>query len=373
MKYELAESILHSSLKHWDTMKMSSETKDIQVISEIKYDDYQQFTHGMRYIESLALWMRQFDSDREKDIAYSFVKENMIFVSEEEMRQLVMYSYRICMKKYLMERTKKICERILVTDIDERKRIYEYLLRCSMFLGLSDGAHIDFFRRQNRNLSNEQVFVHYDFSREKEESMREKLVEESIVNTMNKKYANVLPQGFTSFFLIDDFTGSGKSFIRKKESGWGGKIHKFIERLSTMGYKKQGLDIHITIYIATKKALSYIKEQIAQYVKDNEMRPITIEAVQIVNPINWENENDLNILLEKNYNKYIEKYGEKQSYADKHFAVGGGKFPFWGFGDCSLPLVLCHNTPNNSLPILWYSWNDNENALFPRVTRHKEM
>ena len=97
MKYELAESILKSTMEHWDNIKMSEEIKDIQIISEIKYDDYQQYTHGMRFIESLALWMRQFDTPEEKDNAYDLVKNKLIYISEEEMRQIVIYSYEISM------------------------------------------------------------------------------------------------------------------------------------------------------------------------------------------------------------------------------------------------------------------------------------
>lgn len=54
MKYEVAESILRSTLGHWDLETMVQETRNIQIISEIKYDDYQQYTHGMRFIESLG-------------------------------------------------------------------------------------------------------------------------------------------------------------------------------------------------------------------------------------------------------------------------------------------------------------------------------
>ena len=31
----------------------------------------------------------------------------------------------------------------------------------------------------------------------------------------------------------------------------------------------------------------------------------------------------------------------------------GGKDAHFGFGECGLPLVLDHNTPNNSLALLW--------------------
>ena len=77
MKYELAESILESTMQHWDMTRMSEETKNIQIISEIKYDDYQQYTHGMRYVESLALWLRQFDSEEDKEIGRASCRERV--------------------------------------------------------------------------------------------------------------------------------------------------------------------------------------------------------------------------------------------------------------------------------------------------------
>jgi len=45
----------------------------------------------------------------------------------------------------------------------------------------------------------------------------------------------------------------------------------------------------------------------------------------------------------------------------------------YGYGDCGLPVVLHHNTPNNSLALLW-SYDDRAvRGLFPRVQRHKEL
>lgn len=46
-----------------------------------------------------------------------------------------------------------------------------------------------------------------------------------------------------------------------------------------------------------------------------------------------------------------------------------------GYHDCALPLVLCHNTPNNSVCLLWMDTREIEGsrklrALFPRYERH---
>ena len=69
MKDELAQAILKDEMQNWKIVESVSEIKNIQIISEIKYDDYQQYTHGMRYIESIALWLRQFDTPEEKQRA----------------------------------------------------------------------------------------------------------------------------------------------------------------------------------------------------------------------------------------------------------------------------------------------------------------
>lgn len=371
MKDELAQAILKDEMQNWKIVESVSEIKNIQIISEIKYDDYQQYTHGMRYIESIALWLRQFETSEEKQRAYEFVKNQLIYISEEEMRQLVMYVFPLKMKNHLLHKTKKFCDQNGVNNVDERKNIYNFYRRGSLFLGLSDGAHMDFFRRQNTELSNEQVFVHYDFSDKKAEEMRSEFNKDAQVKKIKSNYSAIKEENISTFFLIDDFTGSGKSFIRKDKDGWHGKISKFIDLLKKNGFNYNNASIHVIIYISTEKSMNYMKEQLKMYSSEEDLPDITVETVQIVKPIQLEQQPELLKLLEKNYCNY-RKLGYK-SFEDKHFEKGEGQYPYLGFADCALPLVLFHNTPNNSLPILWYSWEEKVDALFPRITRHKEL
>jgi hypothetical protein len=58
---------------------------------------------------------------------------------------------------------------------------------------------------------------------------------------------------------------------------------------------------------------------------------------------------------------------------DEHKAKGGD--PALGFGGCALPVVLHHNTPNNSVGLLWADTSERDDgakrrALFPRRERH---
>ena len=84
--------------------------------------------------------------------------------------------------------------------------------------------------------------------------------------------------------------------------------------------------------------MSNITEQVNLFTSDKGYRNITIDAIQIVKPINWEENSELAKLLKQNYEKNM-KLG-KVSYNDKHFMVGEGAVPYYGFGDCSLPLIL---------------------------------
>lgn len=371
MKYELAEAILTEAMQHWDINKKADETRDIQIISELKYDDYQQFTHGMRYIESLALWLRQFQSASDKELAYGLVKNNLIFVSVEEMRQLITTVYPLKMHQYIMNKTREYCITEGISDINERKAVYRYFKRCSLFLGLSDGAHIDFFRRQNADLSNEQIFVHYDLSESKSNDMQENLQKDINELPICIKYTELKNCNFHSYFLLDDFSGSGKSYIRKDEKGWHGKIDKFYDSLENLGIDIKNIEVHLILYVSTKRSIDYINGNIEEFRTDKEIQGnFTVEAVQMVHPMDWELFNELKQLLQKNYNEYITL--DYKSFEDKHFDVGNGKEPYLGFADGSLPLVLYHNTPNNSLPVLWYTWGNKVDALFMRITRHKE-
>ena len=373
MRYDIAESILRSTMENWSTQKMSEEARDIQIISEIKYDDYQQYTHGMRYVESLALWLRQFEGN-DRELAYEMIKNLLIYISEEEMRQLITYSYSIIMQKYLLGKTRLFCEQKGIIDVDNRKEIYNFFRRCSLFLGLSDGAHMDFFRRQNSDLSNEQVFLHYDFSPSKAVDMENELKHDPVVLDVIKKYPDEVSIKFNSIFLIDDFTASGKSYIRQDNSGWHGKIKRFFDTISETCIDSTSFDVHIVLYVATEKALETIRKQVNLYLNDKKTvnkHNVTVDALQIVEAINWDNNQYLLNLLKRNFEKSIS--AGYHSFVDKHFEKGEGKEPYLGFADCSLPLVLYHNTPNNTLPIIWYSWDDAVDALFPRITRHKAI
>ena len=293
------------------------------------------------------------------------------------MRQLVSVTFDMFMKPLLMRKTKQFCVDRNINDVTERRNVWKFFRRSALFLGLSDGAHIDYFRRHNAQLNNEQVFVHYDFSKEKSNDMLKKLKESADYASIKKKYLPSETEGFQTIFLLDDFSGSGKSYIRfdKDEKKWKGKIVTFVKQAEDMGFDMEKIDIHVVLYVATQKAIDEISNNIKKYQKQNPKKRIAvdIEAVQMVNKIEIFSDKELFDLLERDYKTMKEKLNRehKNDYVDEHYRKGDITYPFLGFDGCSLAIVLYHNTPNNTFPVIWFS-AQGDSALFPRITRHKE-
>ena len=71
MRDLLAERLL-ANVMGWTQEDVARERPDLQAMAAYKYDEYQQFSTGMRFVESLALWLNQFKTNQERAVAYEF-------------------------------------------------------------------------------------------------------------------------------------------------------------------------------------------------------------------------------------------------------------------------------------------------------------
>lgn len=371
MRDILAERILAKVMK-WKPEDVAREMSDLLALASYKYDEYQQFSPGMKFIESFALWLNQFETDEERKKAYEFVRGKLIFISEKEMAHLVTISYPDVIKPILIQQVAN-CINIPEYDITKivKSQEFDVLRRKSLFLGLSDGAHTDIFRRSNPEISHEQIYQTYEISKERENDMLEAL-KEDLTNILNEEPSDE-DNRFRIVFLLDDFSGSGISYLRRDlntDSGYNGKIEKFINEIkdknNPMHLLFNSIDVHICIvlYLATTQARQYLNKLISEK-SNNEEPTCTIQIVHEIKnseKINTQNDEEFIELLKKYYDPDIE---------DKHYKKGIHDKPFFGFDECSIPLILYHNTPNNSFPILWFDEDDHKyRGLFPRVSRH---
>lgn len=371
MREALAERLL-ATVMNWMPEDVANERPLLQAMAALKYDEYQQFAPGIRFVESLALWLRQFKTDEERRTAYDFVKSRLVFFSAAEIAHLVTIAYPDHIRPLLISRaaqTTGVPERLIGRIANSKD--YRILRRQCLFLGLSDGARIDTFRRAtNAELSHEQIWQTYEMPPEKGGDILSKLRKDlvSFLGPSNDADTRL----FRMVFLLDDFSGSGRSYLRKDDSGKLiiGKIAKFRDQLQLENglgklVNMNDLYVGIVLYIATKHAVGHLKELLGELFQPF---PKLVCEIHVVNML--EDAVSLGDARDKDFLGLANSYYDS-SVEDKHTRKGGTDVKR-GFAGCALPLVLSHNTPNNSMFLLWANPEDSQiRGLFPRVSRHR--
>lgn len=367
MNENLAERLLATVMK-WKPSDVAKERPNLQALATLKYDDYQWFSPGMKFIESLALWLKQFSTLEERKTAYEFMRDRIVFISVKEMYHLVGISYPLHIRPFLIGKVatvKKVPAWFVRRIVDSIE--FRVLLRQSLFLGLSDGAYIDVFRRSNPWLSHEQIFRTHEISEERAAEMLSNLKED--LNHILGRASTSAENRFRMVFLFDDFSGSGISYIREEASHFAGKISRFQKgacnkrgRIRDL-FEPSELHVCLVLYVASEQARNYLE------VKGRLLFGVVPFDVLVVNPLS----NSLRVTEERD-EKFIEilkKYYDP-SIETESYLKGTHDRPYLGFNECALPLVLGHNTPNNSVCLLWYPEKGKYRGLFPRVSRHRD-
>jgi hypothetical protein len=336
---------------------------------------------GKRFLESLVLWLRQFKTIDERKIAYDFVIKRLLYISEPQMDHLVDLAYSQRIFPILLKQTVESQGFYLYNVRKIRKsKAFKEIRRKSLFLGMSDGSRMDAFRRKH-NFNNEQVSVSYELSEDKWRRMQKDLHE--WLNKNEMKTGKV----FENIFLIDDFSGSGNSILRKDGDRFKGKLPRFVEEyLGTVEEPRslgkccrdEGPKLFILTYIANQKAITHLKGTMEKFIKSLPTPP-KFASCDILEPLQLiadkEKVPQSNSKIDKEFIQLLDQYYDDR-IADDHFKTGGTDAKY-GYAGCALPLVLWHNCPNNSVYLLWAESQNTEEypglkALFPRIARHLE-
>ncbi|MDD5222598.1 MAG: hypothetical protein PHE84_01295 [bacterium] len=388
-------------------------SRELQFLADYKYNKYEMYHPGRLFLENLYLWLQQFE-EAERAAALNFVRKNLIFVSRQEFEQLAGVLYHDVIKRRQLEITADIgrypAHKVrTVRESEEFKRV----TRSSLYVGMSDGARIDYIRRQNLDICNEQVLPYYDTSDTKVKDLLREL--RGSLKDHDAK--------FRCIFLIDDFCGSGRTLLREVVTSeldgttpeipalWRSRLrfnqdsHAFellytgevppsdqatlrsisadkayrtalnilfdkAKRQETVlrgalskvavGELGKALDANATILfcplLATEHAMKRLEPLLPKLPGRFSTTHIIPGAVLESSVEITSNATPMGTLCEKYYT---------DDFGDDH--TGCVKF---GFDDCGLPVVLHHNTPNNSIYLLWARKRENFNPLFVRYERH---
>ena len=186
---------------------------------------------------------------------------------------------------------------------------------------------------------------------------------------------------FQHVYLIDDFTASGTTFIRHVNGIWKGKLNKF-NRLVVEARKNYGdgfpvaenFVVHIHHHVATYQARGNLNVLVCEAQSswtDRSYSEARITEGLLLQPGVKLQPGADNAILE-----LCRKYYDHELYErlKKHCQEADQTDMIFWYANCTLPVVLEHNTPNNSIPLLWAETSGTQGRamrpLFRRRDRH---
>lgn len=351
MNQDLALGTL-SKIMDWPDDLARQEFAWLRLMARVKYDGYQDFLAGVRFLESLAKWLQQFDR-AERASAYNFIRSHLVYIGPPEMERLVEAFFPKTVRNHLLDQvaTQLGTPRYRVWTHTDGPTAYKRLSRKTLYMGLSDGARLDVLRHANIGaISNEQVVLTAQLDVDKWQDLLAAL----------RKDLDEPAARFESVYLIDDFMGTGTSFLRfsEKKSKWTGKLMRFrdsVQRakdvLENDGPFEDAWELRAHHYLATHKAVGDVTKRVLEAessLKADIACSTVILSFGAVLPESF----PIDIGGPKDFIDLTNKYYDP-SLRNEHTDVGGATHLGLGYGACALPLVLHHNTPNNSVALLW--------------------
>jgi len=330
--------------------------KCLAFMAEYKYDHYEMFQPGGRFFDHFERWLKQFDVEDRK-IAVEMLCDRLVFISQREMQELAHYLYyNVIVPEIfrLIIKEEKLPPYAFRTAFDKYFKPY---LRKTLFMGLSDSARIDYFRRHHIELSQDQVIPFY---RSQHDDYTEKLHKETGDPNAN----------FQQVILVDDFTASGYTLLHKENDGkLDGSLMRVLD--SHRDIIKSADLILIAYYIASRQTIEHINKLIAEvpeyYGKTQFVSAMCLELKNTVKQQNGEK-----LLNAKIRELCVKYYDDTFENANRR---KGGNIRL-GFGGSGLTFSMHSNTPNNSIYMLWLDQDETGGKkpfypLFRRIDRHR--
>lgn len=355
-----------SRVMQWSDERSMNEFRWLRLISAVKYDSYRDFLAGVRFLESLVGWLLQF-KQADRETAYGFVRNRLAFISAHERERLIEIMYPRTVLPRLLER---VAQRHgiaawQVYNNPDAQRDLNIERRRTLFLALSDGARLDAFRHANVGLiSNEQVVAGTQLHADKWVDLHDALA------TDLKKAGATEPATFTTIYLVDDFAGSGTSFLRQEpneagEMRWKGKLLRFMKAFPGRGENYGDWTLVVHHLIMTQLAEAHLTKTIPVVLAD---RPVASHwfsdfVVSCTYPFAANFPLDPANALDAAFCRLTDEYYDPGIVTPAHLK-GGKPHIGLGYAGCALPLVLDHNTPNNSVALIWAE-SDGKNGMHP--------
>lgn len=291
---------------YYETMgKYAAMWENIKNIYDSKWKDDWPFPAGLT--PTIESWLGNFKATHEQKVAFHFLPRIMVY-SKKEMEVLC----DIAFKKLIKSLELKL--HVVVNA--------SFFNNYALIVPLTDsgGNWCRHLRHKNSFDSN---------------TVKQSINELKIIDYSYRKH----------IIIIEDFVGSGTDAIDKYQKKLEGTIRYYSD-----------VNLYLIALIATEWGVQAINTQTKFNVITGELLDSRYKCFSRESVVYQDT-------TEKTEAKRIfSKYGHPLCQSDPE--ISG--FPL-GFGDSQLPVVLCDNTPDDSLPVIWYP----EKNWFPIFKRNR--
>ncbi len=292
-------------------------------------------------------WLNNFSDDLEKDYAL-YILSRMMYYSSLNIRSLLKSLYRDLYRYPLIKDIREKNNDTIDASIIEKQFLQE--LNKTRFLGVGNpsesGVHLLYFFRQENKIRRD-LFVNTD------DVIR--------YDDDNKPYINEAFKDVKRFVFIDDLCGSGiqatsdDSNVRRCV----GNIRNVVDNAEISYFMLFGLSNGVE-YVRNyefcgKKLYDHVEALIEL---DGSYRCFG-DTSRFFNDGYHDKEIARNIAHKYGY-KLAYDLSEKEGYTEytSPTIAEQSEYRALGWGDCQLLLSMYYNTPDNTLPIIWYDEND---------------
>ena len=327
-------------------VKLDECWKQISVLSETLWENRAMGNKVKR-------WLENFKEDEEKKWAL-FLLSKLMYFNSSNIRLLLKNLYEDLFRYPLIKNIRLN----LGGCIDENKieENYKECLKKTCFLGVGNpsesGVHLLYYFRQENKIPKD-LFVYTD----------DIIMFENGRQTINPTYTD------RDFVFIDDLCGSGSQATSKNSN-----IKRCVECIRTLSPKSR---ISYFVLFGTTEGLNVVKnaknsngvflfdcvEAVVEF--DNSYKCFSDESRYFKNPVDRDSAKTMALKYGLDLAKQIavyEEFPDPDKYALRHAL---------GFKDCQLLMSMHHNTPNNTLPIIWF--DENEEKWFPIFKRYNKV
>ncbi len=288
-------------------------------------------------------WLSNFETDKEKDYAL-YMLSRLMYFNSSNIRYLLKSLYRDLYRYPLIADIRKSCGNTLDENIIES--LYCQELGKTRFLGVGNpsesGVHLLYYFRQENKIPKD-LFVNTD-----DLVIYEKDENDSLQPKIREKY-----KGVNHYVFIDDLCGSGEQATSNTSN-----VQRCVTNLRVFA---KGTKVSYLMLFGMTKGIEVVRrsglyDNVQAVIEFDESYKCFSDQSRYFNDGIHDKNIAMGIAYRYGYQiweKYLSLLGKdeisRKDFANKHAL---------GFKSSQLLMSMHHNTPDNTLPIIWFDEDD---------------